>query len=194
MAGSLKVAHSINRERDLWENMKSGNKNALERIYDQNAPSLISYGRQMTPNSALVDDCIQELFVDIWLKRDRLSSTSSIRFYLLKALKLRILRALEKDKKNQYINDFPPFFFESLSNLKPEDPDNELEQQLHKALLSLSEVQREIIYLKFYNKLSFAEIEDLLSLTRKQLYNAISKAMAKMRDLISVVFLLLLNS
>ena len=194
MSGNLKVAHSINRERDLWENMKSGNKNALERIYDQNAPSLISYGRQMTPNSALVDDCIQELFVDIWLKRDRLTSTSSIRFYLLKALKLRILRALEKNKKDQYINDFPPFFFESLSNLKQEDSDNELEQKLHKALLSLSEIQREIIYLKFYNKLSFAEIEDLLNLTRKQLYNAISKAMAKMRDLISIVFLMLLNS
>lgn len=61
----------------------------------------------------------------------------------------------------------------------------ESNEQLHKQLThvfqKLSSRQKEIIYLKFYNDLSYDEIAQLLDLEKKAVYNAVSKAMVVLR-------------
>ena len=66
----LYIAYSVRRDQDLWQDLGAGDRNALDYIYYSQVPTLLSYGRHLTPDSTLVDDCIQDLFVDLWIKRD----------------------------------------------------------------------------------------------------------------------------
>lgn len=80
----------------LWEAFKSGSKEAYAEIYEKNIHPLLNYGLKISSDNALVEDSIHDLFIDLWKSREKLSSTSSVRFYLFKALRYKICR----NKKN----------------------------------------------------------------------------------------------
>ncbi len=83
-----------NADHFIWERFKSGDRASFAEIYKNYAPVLISYGHKITSDVELIEDSIQDLFVELWKSRERLSSTNSIKFYLFKALRLKIYRNL----------------------------------------------------------------------------------------------------
>lgn len=186
---NLNISYSVKRDSDIWQDLKAGSRSALDQIYYAHVPALMAYGRQITANSALVDDCIQELFVDLWVKRERLGNTSSIRFYLFKSLKRRVFRCLQKEEKSKCFCDLGDLFSENpvfhTSGINTSgDSDLETHKKLMDLVENLSPLQKEIIFLKFFNDLSFDEISEVLDLSKKQLYNALSKAMNRLRELL----------
>lgn len=185
----LSISYSVKRDADLWTRLKSGDRKALDDIYVNHIESLIRYGNQFTIDSALVDDCIQDLFLDIWIKRNTLGDVTSIRFYLLKSLKRRIFRA---DKSSDSFVDAYDLLANVNLNVNTEDHQSETIIKLKSSLNQLSSTQREIVFLKYYNDLSMDEIAEILQLSKKQLYNALAKAMSKLRDAILFVACLLL--
>lgn len=189
-SSELNIAYSIRRDEDLWDDLRSGDRKALDHIYYSQVAALMSYGKLITPNSALVDDCIQDIFIDIWVKRERLGATSSIRFYLMKALKRRLFRRLKQERKSKCFSDFADGFEKLGEQVHADAVDQQSHKSLIKSLNTLSPTQREIVYLKYYNNLSLEEISDILDLNRKQTYNALSKAMLKLRSILQLLALL----
>ena len=82
----------MNNDLDIWRNLKRGDKRALESIYREHASALLKYGRKFVADGQLVEDCLQDLFIDIWQKRQNLSDTDSIKKYLLVSLRRLIIR------------------------------------------------------------------------------------------------------
>lgn len=193
MSQKLNMSYSITRDLDLWQGLKEGNRRSLDKIYAAHVTSLIAYGRQFTVNTALIDDCIQELFVDLWIKRERLGDTDNIRFYLIKSVKRRILRMLKKESKSRPFCDMEGYFNEVVA-VKPFVPAFSQKEhvRLIESLEKLSPLQKEIVFLKFFNGLSFEEIGEVLELNKKQLYNAMAKAIAKLRSLLGVILIIFL--
>ena len=169
---------------DLWSKLKQGSKQALDTIYYHHASSLVLYGRQFSKNEALVDDCVQELFIDLWMKRDHLGSTNHIRYYLLKSLKRRVLRSIKRLDKQRYFDDVPAALTQKIfSSLNDSVVDGQLKEQLSRSLQKLSKLQREVLYLKYYNNLSCDDIAVITDSGKKKVYNALSKAMITLRKL-----------
>src|SRR5690349_5954376 len=77
---------------------KKGDKAAFASIYKEYVRSLLSYGYKVTSNRSLIEDSIQDLFVELWQNRERISETTSIKFYLFQALRYKINR-------NKKVND-----------------------------------------------------------------------------------------
>ncbi len=176
---------------DMWRDLKSGSSEALTSIYDKYIDSLFAYGRHFIKEDTILQDCIQDVFVEIWVKRDRLSDTNNINFYLLKCLKRRIFKVVKKNQKENasyHISDYFQDFSEEGDVKNPEIFD-----KLQNALESLNPNQKKILILKFYNQLSTEEIGDILEMTKKQVYNNTAIAFDKLRKilLISVVAILL---
>ena len=48
----------------LWQRLKAGEKNALAQIYEDHAAKLLKYGYKFSDNEQLVEDCLQDLFVE----------------------------------------------------------------------------------------------------------------------------------
>ena len=82
----------------LWQKLKTGDKWALEQIYAAHAAVLLKYGRRFSADGQLVEDCVQDLFIELWKNREGLGDTDSIRKYLLVSLRRKVIRALSHSK------------------------------------------------------------------------------------------------
>jgi RNA polymerase sigma factor (sigma-70 family) len=174
------------RDKAIWASFRSGNKNAFTFIFNTYVKVLYAYGEKITSDKALVQDCIQDLFIDLWRKRDTLGETDSIRFYLFKSLRRSIVRKLSRNSKfiqASAINDDFVFAieFSHEHTLIREQLTEDQSKLLSAALNKLTGRQREAIYLKFYQKLSSQEIADTLQIDINSLYNLISKSIEILR-------------
>jgi RNA polymerase sigma factor (sigma-70 family) len=175
-------------ERLLWSKFLNGDDQVLSLIYLQYSNSLFDYGCRFTKDRDLVKDCIQEVFCNLLRTRKNLSETDSVRFYLLKSLKRKILREIQTSgKKVISINDQDYSFELSLRNYI-DDQLNELneekQQALVEALESLTDRQKEAIYLRFNRGLEYDEISVILNLNYQSARALIHRAVEKLREVI----------
>lgn len=171
-------------EKLLWQSFKGGSESAFISIYKQNFQILYNYGCQLTGDTALIKDCIQDVFIALRRSRTRLAQVSSIKAYLLKSIRRKILKEIKRSSvRNQHSIDEPALNFEvipSTENLMVERQfqDDQL-MRINEGLNRLSKRQREAIYYYYYNDLSYREIKEIMSFSsieaaRNLIYRALS--------------------
>jgi RNA polymerase sigma factor (sigma-70 family) len=166
----------------LWQRFKAGDREALSCIYLQHHKHLFNYGIRFCRHEEMVEDCIHDLFLELWKGRQGLSPTTSIRYYLLKALRNKIYTCLQSKGYRVQVNGLDgnyhfdvEYSFEA--KLIGELMDEEMKARLVKAINALSARQKEIIYLRFYNNLDYPEIASVMGINyqtaRTHVYQAI---------------------
>lgn len=169
----------------MWTELKSGNKNALEQIYREHAEVMLRYGIKICGDSTIVEDCIQNLFITIWERRESLGDTDSIRNYLLASLR----RAIYKygDKKSIAVDPVElrkedgekEATFEDLMIKK--EMDAEQKEKFKVALAEISARQREVIYLRYYQDKDYDEICEIMGITYQGARNMLFKALKSLK-------------
>ncbi len=166
-----------------WNAFRSGNQAAFAHIYQTYFQPLYNYGRKFSPDDALIGDTLQQLFTELWQRRKRLGSTNQIRNYLYKSFRRALLKNLAiHAKNNQAIN--PSSFSICLSHeahLIQQQNNKEQLASLQQAIAQLTEKQREVVYLKFYDGLTYAEISEVMEITPAQAHDFIYKALKALR-------------
>ncbi|MGV3502805.1 MAG: RNA polymerase sigma factor [Adhaeribacter sp.] len=176
----------------LWEAFKEGSVEAYGRIYHSLVQDLFNFGSNLVADQELIRDCIQDLFVYIWDSKERLGPTDNIKFYLFTALKRRILQKTGDKQKNHLVLAAQDQW--GRQDLQEEtwpvsgQAEETREACLEKALLALSPRQREAIYLRFYDKLSYAQVAEIMSLTVPSTYSLIARAMEVLRGQLSLLW------
>lgn len=169
----------------VWENFRLGNQKALEYIYEANYSSLYYYGLKFQPDSNLVKDTIQELFIDLINSGKGLAQTDNIRFYLLKALRNKLLKQIKK-QLSDVSEDLEQKTFslqDSVENqLVAKEVAEEVKGQIISAIKKLSSKQQEIIYLRFYNDVPYTEIAEIFSTKVQTVRNLMNRAINSLRD------------
>lgn len=173
-------------DRQIWRAFKEGDDAAFNYIYRQNTARLYNFGHQLTRNTALVKDCIQNVFIEICRRRERLSAVESIRAYLYKCLYREIIRRLEKDAKFQVQDGTLPeedFGIELSFEEKmiSHEMDMATQQKLAAVMKDLTARQRKALLLFYEDGLSYLEIAEVMDLqnaksARKLLYRALDAA------------------
>ena len=152
---------------DIWRQFKSGNESAFIHIYETYFDQLYNYGLQFSRDAALVEDCIQDLFIEIRKTRKRLSDTTSIKLYLYKSIRRKILLCLKKAKpilSIEFVREAHHFHFtfSHEHHLIAQQLTDEKIERLNRALASLPVRQKEVIYYFFYEQLSYEEIKEIM--------------------------------
>jgi RNA polymerase sigma factor (sigma-70 family) len=183
----------VRKTSEVWVKMQKGDKDALRIIYMEYSQALYDYGKKFSTDASLVEDCIQNLFIDIWTKRTKLSSDVNILPYLLLSLRRRIFREIKHTQKTDLTGDHP--FFLSIETGKEEEmiheEDNMLKnEKLQKALDQLSVKQKEILFLKYKQNLSSQQIAKLMEMNEQSVRNSLHRSISKLKNLmISILFL-----
>jgi RNA polymerase sigma factor (sigma-70 family) len=179
----------------IWKRFKDGDLNAFQQIYDGFLPKLHAYGSKLAPGFELIDDCIQELFIEIYTHRKNLKNTENLEFYLLAAMRRIVFHKIKKENRfvNLEKNLTKSFLFElELDNYQNEDFREGKIGLVKTALAELNSSQREILFLKFYNNLSYNEIGELLGVrpdsAKKQVYRIIERLRAELSNQILNLF------
>ncbi|GEO03577.1 DNA-directed RNA polymerase sigma-70 factor [Adhaeribacter aerolatus] len=180
-----------------WELFKSGDRDAFSEIYQAHIQALYSYGTKICPETEVVEDCIQELFIYLWQTKENLGPTNNIKFYLFKSLRRRLQVSAEAHtKRNKFSNAFAKE--EPMAEASPEhvliaaNVQENQQERMQQAMLTLTKRQREAIYLRFYDNLSFQEIAEIMGLQLKSTYNLISKAIEMLREHVQAILLSIL--
>lgn len=169
---------------ELWTQFLPGDHLALDALVKRHYNLLYQYGCKFTRDAALVKDCIQDLFLYLWHKRNTINETASVEHYLMKALRRRLGRALTRSGSTEGLS----FIEFKDANATPDDQLIQQEQKavladrIRKCILQLSKRQQEIIYLRFYLNASPAEIADIMQLNRQSVYNLLNDALNKLRQ------------
>jgi RNA polymerase sigma factor (sigma-70 family) len=185
-------------EKQLWDNFRNGDKKALAAIYTTTVKALLNYGQKFIPDKDIIADLIQDLFIELWNQRENLSHTSSIRYYLLKSLRYKIIRYNNQHKHRSVKYGFTDEYtfelvFSHESKLIEDACQAEENEKLSMALAQLTKRQKEAIYLRYYNNLSYSEIASLMSVSEQSVYNLVSKAIKSLQHyLLHTIYLFLL--
>ncbi len=180
----------------LWERFCNGDREALGVIYSGNIDHLYNYGMHFCRDSERVKDCLQDLFQTLWLDREHISSdVENIRYYLIASLRRRLLRSLEKSRRSATESILESFDFEFIPPCEDTIIQGERYRQhvyqLNKGIATLSRRQREAIYLRFYQNLSYEETAKLMSMKVESVYNLISKTVGLLKSMVSFLFILI---
>jgi RNA polymerase sigma factor (sigma-70 family) len=164
---------------------------SLMRLYYDN---LYSYATKFTKDHALVKDCIQEVFISLWQRRETANTILSPKYYFLRAIKNKILKALHKGSRNPSLanlQDEYEFFHEfSIEEIIIQRQiSDERAKKIRNTLMLLSKKQKEIIYLKFYQYLDHGQIAEMMNINRQSVYNLLHETMHKLKNLLKADFI-----
>ena len=170
----------------LWRSFREGEKKALGQLVERYYRVLKHYGLKFRVDEAVVEDAIQELFLQLWQNRLQINETESVKHYLLKALRHHILQSVRLQKR---------LAFEELDwdTSIPEEVDSEtllihqesfasLTKAIQAQLASLPAREREALYLRYYENLSIPEIAETMHVNRQSVSNFLQKALSKLRS------------
>jgi RNA polymerase sigma factor (sigma-70 family) len=170
----------------LWGQFKAGNELAFSVLYKRHVNRLFNYGMHNCRDRELVKDCLQELFTRLWNKRETLGVAGSVNYYLFKSFRrLLISRLIANRKFALPFHDNPDSMFEFIPSIEDtmiagEAKKQQLEQ-LKVSFNALTKRQREAIFLKFFNELSYHEVSSIMELNVDSVYNLISKALTVLK-------------
>jgi RNA polymerase sigma factor (sigma-70 family) len=159
----------------LWNAFRAGDDKAFVTIFDRYAQSLHNYGCKILHDREAVRDHVQDLFLELCRKREGLGETNAIKFYLFKALRRKLIRVSLKT----------PLVFPVAPDLTTPSPEADLidkqteehrRQMLADRLTRLTDRQREAIFLRYYEELSYDKIAEIMDLRKQSIYNLINES------------------
>ena len=162
-------------------------------IYNTFYDDLYRFGLRLSMNTDMTKDSIQEVFTDLWDKRNKISSIVNIKVYLLKHLSRVIYAAIKKDEKKKKIDQLFELQNEILftyENSLLHDQEVHLDKsKVLNAVQSLSRRKQQIIRLRFLEGYDYEEIASITSLKYNTVYNLSHKAIKALREkLITIAF------
>ncbi len=178
----------------IWDSFRQGNKDALALLFKRHYAELFRYGLKIAGDSDLVNDALQDLFIEIWHQKSP-APVVSIKAYLLKSLRYKLLKAVKS------VHGLPSFIKapEDVFDIGHEafliqsEQDKENVDKVLAAIQQLPPRQKEIIYLRFYLNLSYQEICAVMHIEYQVARNQMSTALKNMkRELVKLLMTLMI--
>lgn len=186
-------------EEYLWDLFRQGNQGAYTELVRRYAKPLFNYGYRFHQNEALIEDCIQSLFHDLWERRERIGATPAVKGYLFKAMRHRVFREQSNWIRHQELEDSYDFLVDfSIESKLIEDTDiANLNWRVAKVLNELPARHREVLYLRFFEDMDFAQIEQVMSINRQSVHNLLQRAYKSFKagwTILTILMLILIKS
>lgn len=172
-----------------WNLLVEGDRQGLYECFNIFYDDLYRFGLSMYKNHDLIKDSIQNLFIELWEMKDKLSEVKNIKQYIFAIFK-RIIYKTNKDFENKSIDlesllediNNETLVQDSYEAVLVASQDNDDKQKwLQLALDSLAPRQKEIIRLRYFEKKSFIEIANITLLTERTIYNTLHNAIKLLR-------------
>jgi RNA polymerase sigma-70 factor, ECF subfamily len=169
---------------------------AFELIFRKYYVRLCGFANKFIANTAESEEIVQEVFLNIWKKKDRLTLDNEIKPYLFKSVQNLCFNFIEHKK---VIDNYYSVIEVVYKNQK-EDSDTyesllftELQAKVDEAIGSLPEECRKIFRMSREDGLKYTEIASKLGLSVKtietQMSRALSKLKTELKDYLSILII-----
>ncbi len=168
----------------LWNRFREGDSQAFGIIYRMHITELLSYGYRITSNRQVIKDSVHDLFLHIWLHRERLSETDSIKYYLFRSLRNRIVQTSADSSPFEQGFRIDELLAETSRDqelIEQETRSGQL-SQLNQAIDRLPKRQQEAIQLRYFHSFSLEEISSVMQMNNQSVRNLLHRAIVHLRN------------
>ncbi len=181
----------------IFTKMVEGDKEAFHFFFKKYYPDLCNFVNLYLHDAIIAEEIVQDIFIYLWEKKDKIKIESSVKSYLLSATKNRSLNYIRNEKTK--INILSKM--SSSDSVSMDMPDrimdaNQLREVINKAIDSLPERCRQVYILGKERRMSYKEISEELGISVKtvevQMGNALKKLREQLRPHYNDIFVLFL--
>jgi len=165
---------------DIFRYIKKGDEAAFSRLFDGYYTSLCFFAARYLNDLDLSRSLVQQVFVDLWLKREKIKIIRTVKSYLYRSVKNRCIDYLRKGKSTIEISES----VEKLNQMPFRDmvEEAELNDRINKSIQQLPDKCREVFLLCRFEGLKYAEIAQKLNISVKTVEMQMGIALKKLRD------------
>lgn len=175
-------------DQTLWNGVRQGSESGFTALFDRYHGTLYNYGCKLSVNTSVVEDAVQDVFIDVWRLRKTLTpEVTSVKFYLFRALRRRIHRAQLSAPPTQEISETREqesllITGSSEKDLIEHETRQRLTGWLHSSVAQLPNRQAEVITLRYFEEFTIPEIARIMGVSQKSVRNFIYKALCTLRE------------
>jgi RNA polymerase sigma-70 factor, ECF subfamily len=184
---------------DIVRELKAGNQILFEQVFNEYYKLLYYEAKGYFRSEPLVEEIVCDVFTRIWINREKLNITSSLRDYLIRSVHNNCIDYYRMQKKQERINldlhDVREDYF-SLTDIGENPLDyiltKELEDCITDAINRLPEQYRKTFLMSRVNELTYEEIAIKMGISVNSVKTNIKNALSKLREELKAFLSLLL--
>ena len=179
-------------DRVLLNNYLSGDRSAISELIERHSKRVRSYIGMMVKDDDIADDIFQETFIKAVRVIDEGRYTDSGKFlsWVLRIAHNRVLDHFRREKSNKQINESDAGY-DVLGTMRFAQPtvedqmiSSQIEEDVRNLVEMLPDEQREVVKLRYYSKLSFAEIAEQTEVSINTALGRMRYALINLRKMI----------
>jgi RNA polymerase sigma factor (sigma-70 family) len=178
----------LHNEGKAWDMYRNGDDNMFGTIYSAYSGVLYKYGLKFTPNSSIVEDAIQDIFLELYKNRKTVGPTDNILRYVLTSFRRKLFRLLNHEKRYDLKKGDEEYSFEIRYSIEHDmiiDETAEIRTASYrKALENLSPRQKEVIYLKYTTGLDYEEVAAIMDMNVESCRNLLCRAIKALKHVL----------
>lgn len=163
-----------------FERIRSGDKQAMEGLFREHYRGLCAFALQYVKDADRAEDLVQDLFFRLWLEREKVNITTSVKAYLFASVRNRCLNAVKVQGRMRSLVEERDEVVEEEE--RAEDEHTERIARVHAAIEALPEERRKVFKLSRYEGLKYHEIAERLGISVKTVDNQMGKALKTLRE------------
>jgi len=181
----MKSASNVIPEDKLLALLRSGEESAYREIYNRHYSVLCHYAQNFLRDSFLSEAVVNDTIYHLWEIRENLLITTSLRQYLMTAVRNRCLNYLKANRKENASIEEAVRVCLGEEVVLGQMLANEQEKALAEAVEELPDECRTVFKMSRFESLSYAEISSLLGISANTVKYHIVRALKALRKKIS---------
>jgi RNA polymerase sigma-70 factor, ECF subfamily len=167
----------------LVERVRAGDERAFAEIFEAYYARLVAFARASLQTRDVAEEMVQDVFVQLWARRESLAIERSLTAYLFRAVRNRISNErralrLETAYSEQIVRELGPA---AAARTDERLGERLLQLSLADALARLPERPRQVFLLNRREHLAYAEIAEVLGIAVKTVEMHMARALAALR-------------
>ena len=150
---------------EYWERIRQGDNTAFSQIFQKYYQALYQFAGRFVKDAQTAENIVQDVFVKLWTNRENCLITSSLKSYLYAATRNTALNFLSREKKQLSTEDLMSDRQDTTANPEERIIENEMIDEIHKAIEKLPEKCRYVYLMKRYDDLKYHEIAEILDIS-----------------------------
>ncbi|MBQ9229927.1 MAG: sigma-70 family RNA polymerase sigma factor [Prevotella sp.] len=158
----------------------------FSQLYNKHIDQLFAFGSRFTSNREMLKDCIQDVFVKLYTRRESLGPIDNVDNYLFISLRNRIHDEFRKngkmtgdeinDTNMQAVAENEEYYHERMERQQ------ELTDNMEKYFEKLSPRQRQIINLYYIEQKKYEDICRIMGINYQSVRNLMHRSISRLRE------------
>lgn len=165
---------------DIFHRIKEGDVLSFNKLFDTYYTSLCFFAVKFLADIDISRSLVQQLFVDLWMKRDKLDTIRSVKSYLYTSVRNRCIDQLRLKQNTLEMSSE----FEDITRIPFHDlvEEAEINDLINNSVNQLPEKCREIFILCRYEGLRYTDVAQKLNLSVKTVEMQMGIALRRLRE------------